>query len=69
VAIFFATLRISVRSSSGMSVRYAPWCFGIMSECPRERGPTSRKARVLADSKSLKEGISPVVLIDCISFL
>jgi hypothetical protein len=35
--------------------------------CPELNGLTSRNARILSDSKSLKEGISPVVTMIFIS--
>lgn len=59
VAIFLAVERISVRESSGMSVRVRPWCLGITRAWPLLRGWMSRKAKTLSDSKSLKEGMSP----------
>jgi hypothetical protein len=89
---------ISVKASSGISVNFSPWCFGITnchlsyqhisispiqnlrsmpiakSGCvnwglglrhtawPRESGLISRNARTLSDSKSLREGMSPVLV-------
>jgi hypothetical protein len=38
----------------------ADWKGRERTACPRERGLMSRNARTLSDSKSLKEGISPV---------
>jgi len=60
---FFATGRISPRCSSGMSDSFAPWYLGMTRAWPRLRGLMSRKASVLSLSKSLKQGISPLMIL------